>query len=229
MRFGYLVVLASLSASLFAFSPFALGQTPTSDSSPEELRAYLSKLEEKKNKISKLDYLLSKGTTLEDLGMHIEALREFDEAVELYPQTPDCLGCRSRLYEKMKRWREAIADESKLIEMGVRVSNNLILRGLNKLELNDPVGAQRDAEASLKLDSKDACGWRCRGEAQLQLGDNSGALESFNHAIELDPSKWSGYHYRAFAYKKLNQLEKAQQDIRKARLHGWKEPKLDWE
>ncbi|MBX9693384.1 MAG: tetratricopeptide repeat protein [Cyanobacteria bacterium] len=227
-RFLSIVVLLVAGMTAFSSSP-ALAKAPTSTSSPEELRAYLTKLEGVRDKVPKLEYLMSRGQTLEDLGRYDEALKEYSDAVGLQPTNWRCIECRSRLYGKLNRWNEAVADRTKLIDLGVEVSTNLALRGIARLKLKDKNGALKDAERALELDDQNATAWCCKGDAQMESGDNQSAINSFSRAIQIEPDEWSGYYYRALAYRELKQMDFARKELKLARQHGWKSPKLGWE
>ena len=227
-RFLSIVVLLVAGMTAFSSSP-ALAKAPTSTSSPEELRAYLVKLEEQKATLPEFDYLMSKAQTLEDLGRYADAVPLVSRAIKLHPKNSLCIEIRCRLNERLKRWHDTAADKTRLIEMGVDVSRNLALRGIDKVRMHDFKGGLEDAEAAIKVNARDDDAWFCKGDAQQELGDHAGAIDSFSRAIEINPKNWTNYHCRALSHKALNEIEKARLDIQRARVNGWKEPKLSWE
>jgi tetratricopeptide (TPR) repeat protein len=58
----------------------------------------------------KTDYLLSLGTALDQQGLHEEALKAFDHAVQLKPGDAESWASRGTILHRLRRFDEAIAD-----------------------------------------------------------------------------------------------------------------------
>ncbi len=67
----------------------------------------------------------------------------------------------------------------------------------------------------LQLRPNSASAYLKRGEVNQLMGKNSEALIDFSTAIKLDPKCTPAYLYRSVQYKRLNQLNRAKQDLMK--------------
>ncbi|MBR1869712.1 MAG: tetratricopeptide repeat protein, partial [Bacteroidales bacterium] len=67
-----------------------------------------------------------------------------------------------------------------------------------------------------RLDSTDYWTFFFRGIAKYDLGDLRGSQKDFSTAVRLNPLFTDGYHYRAHAYNRTGEYEKALEDLRRA-------------
>ena len=78
-----------------------------------------------------------------------------------------------------------------------------------------------DYNQTLRLDPTFPEAYFNRGNAYYQLGIHSLAIADYTHYISLDPFDAEIYYKRSLAYKKIDALENAAADKKKARLLGY--------
>ena len=81
--------------------------------------------------------------------------------------------------------------------------------------------ALMDYNQTLRLDPTFPEAYFNRGNAYYQLGIHSLAIADYTHYISLDPFDAEIYYKRSLAYKKIDALENAATDKKKARLLGY--------
>lgn len=149
---------------------------------------------EKKNqeRYDKSTYLIREASDRYRTGNYSEAKKLFEEAVEIAPENDQAYSNRGYFkQEYSKDYAGAVADYTRSIEI-----------------LNSK-GQENDFKA-----------WGCynsRAETKQLLGDNRGALQDFNKAIELRPTIGSAYISRGLLkYNFFNDQDGACADWSKA-------------
>jgi Flp pilus assembly protein TadD len=82
----------------------------------------------------------------------VEAVIDFDKAIELNPNDPALYNDRGFAKQKLKSDKEAISDFSKAIELNPKDARIFINRASAKYDLNDFDGAEADYKKALELD-----------------------------------------------------------------------------
>lgn len=123
----------------------------------------------------------------------------------------------------------AIHDYNRAIEIDPKNANAYYLRGVAKSSLNENLGAtqelpSQDFTSSIKDLNKDIDSdfknnpppYHSKGLGKFELGDDKGALQDFNKAIELDPKYAEAYYARGLEKEKLGNNSEALKDFNKA-------------
>ena len=135
-----------------------------------------------------------------------------------YPKDPKPLELRIKLLVYQEKFKEALTECEKLLEMDSSLKEDYYYQRSNiHLKLTSYKDALNDIDSAIAI-SHEKYLFQQRSEIHLQLGKYKDALNDINNAIELNywnDSDWSLY-IRALAYLSLNQKESAQADLESA-------------
>jgi tetratricopeptide (TPR) repeat protein len=127
---------------------------------------------------------------------------------------------------KFLRYKEAIENYTKAIELDTNYINAYIQRGFCKGMIKDFKGAIDDYSKALVIDPHHKWAYISRGSAKNKTEDYQGAIEDFNKVLELDPSDQEAYNNRGFSKKGLNDMNGACEDWNKSKKLGNEEAKI---
>ena len=117
----------------------------------------------------------------------IQALRDFDKAIDMDRYDPDGWG-REPLYvssrESIKRLK-LILDQS--IHLSAKNAGNYINRALARFHQNNLRGAMSDYDLALDIDPNNFLGHYNRGLLRAQVGDDNRAIEDFDFVLKMEP------------------------------------------
>jgi tetratricopeptide (TPR) repeat protein len=135
----------------------------------------------------KTDYLLSLGTALEQQGLHEQALKAFDKAVQLKPDNAEFRARLANVLVELKRPADAIASADQALRLDPRFAYALHVRGraLESLKRFDEYLA--DSRQAYLLDPGSAAMSVNVGHALMLLGRYEEALPWFDCALALQP------------------------------------------
>jgi tetratricopeptide (TPR) repeat protein len=85
------------------------------------------------------------------------------------------------------------------------------------MDINYYAKANRDLTKSLRINSKNTFAYFYRGASFLLLGKYDNAIEDFSSALELDDMDFDAYLGLALTYLKMNDLDKAKVQLKKAK------------
>jgi tetratricopeptide (TPR) repeat protein len=127
---------------------------------------------------------------------------------------------------KFQRYKEAIENYTKAIELDSAFMSAYIQRAFCKGMIQDFAGEIDDYTMALKIDPKHKFSYISRGSAKNKTKDYQSAIEDFNKALELDPTDQEAYNNRGFSKKGLNDMEGACDDWNKSKKMGNEEAKI---
>ena len=139
-----------------------------------------------------------RGSCLNQMGKKQEALEDCNLAVELDPDNARRYQCRALVYTGLRKFAEAEADFSRALELyeGDELESihrlffaRSYLYGMQ--ELFDE--AVRDLEKAIELIPNQESFYCALGTARGLASDYAGAIESFQRAIELNPTEVALY------------------------------------
>jgi cell division protease FtsH len=160
--------------------------------------------------------LLGRGHAWQAKGDHVQALREFDEAVRLGPDDPQALGHRAAARHRLGDFAGAIADYDRALGIAPQVAWLFNGRGTSLHSVDDLPAAVADYTRAIALDPDFAEPFRNRGLARATEGDYEAAIADYTEAIRLGPADASSYFHRAEARCQVEDDEAAVADFGQA-------------
>ena len=152
----------------------------------------------------------NKGATpLIALGKYEEAIRYFDEALEIYPKDTDIWNGKAIILGYLKRYEEAIRCSEKAIEID---SHNVNAWG-NKGYVLECLGKHEEAiecnNKALEIDPKNVIVWGNKGYVLACLGKHEEAIECNNKALKIDPKNVLLWNNKGESLLNLGRYEEA--------------------
>ena len=117
----------------------------------------------------------------------INALKDFDKAIELDRYDPDGWSARALVRLQQKKYAEAENDLDQAIRLSVKNAGNYINRALARFHQNNLRGAMQDYDVALDIDPNNFIGHYNRGLLRAQVGDDNRAIEDFDFVLEMEP------------------------------------------
>ena len=157
----------------------------------------------------------NRGSVLKELKRFDEGLASYDRAIALKPDYAEAYVNRGNVLRQLQRYQPAIASYDRAIELApglalpylAHSSRGLALAGLKRF--SEAVAAF-DAAIDLKNDYFEA--FYARGHVLQAMRQYDAAVESYDHAIALDPHDrraHPAYCSRGFALKELKRFQDA--------------------
>jgi tetratricopeptide (TPR) repeat protein len=148
-----------------------------------------------------------------------EALGEFNNAVELArvykleEKFPVVYFNRARIYERLNKREEAIADYTRAVELDKNYMLCYYNRGLLYQRMGKLDPALLDYNTMLAMDPKQIHAHNNRGLIFLQKGEVVQAIGDFSTAIQIDSSTFNVHFNRALAYLRIRDYARAKLDL----------------
>jgi TonB family protein len=121
------------------------------------------------------------------------------------------LGCSNPLGRFSKQYKCQIPGKAE-----PRTPYEYVERSSEHMQADQMDCALAACTEAIRLDSKHAAGYACRGGLLGNRGDYFKALDDLNYAIKLEPNNGDFYHTRAQIYDRLDKLDEAIADATKA-------------
>lgn len=120
-------------------------------------------------------------------------------------------GCSNPLGRFSKQYKCQIPGKAE-----PRTPYEFVERSSEHMRMDQVECALAACEEAIRLDSKQAPGYACRGGILGQKADYRAALKDLNYAIKLQPENGDYYHQRAVIHDYLNNMDQAMADVTKA-------------
>ena len=143
------------------------------------------------------------------------AIKFYDEAIQLNPNSARAYNKRAIAYNKLKNYEQALADYNEAIKLDPNFGVAYYNRGLVYHQQKQYEQAIQDFSAAIKFDPNDADYYKYRGEAYAELEKYEAALKDFDKVIALKPNDVYAYFNRGYAHYNLQQYELAIKDFDK--------------
>ncbi len=166
------------------------------------------------------------GSAKYQLKNYVNAVKDFDQAIELENDYIDAYYVRALCYGNLKKYDKALNDFNKVIELNPDYKDVYINRGFYVSEkIGDYQGALNDYNRYLDLNKNgdNAFAYSNRGYAKYKLNDFDGAMEDIQESIRLNPDNAFVYKNRALIYMSLDSMNLACQDLEHANTLGFSE------
>ena len=147
--------------------------------------------------------LLERGFAEGKLNQWAEAAKDFGEAAKTNP-TAAVFMQRADAYRDMKKFPEALADYSKVIELEPRSYDAYVARGIAEAHLKKNAEALHDFGRALDLNKNGVEALIQRGEIHLAREEWRLAANDLEDSLELNPNIQESKDQLALAYKHLN-------------------------
>ena len=153
--------------------------------------------------------LARRGTAYRGLKLEESATADFEQVLQLEPQThQDWRGRGIALYE-LKRYEDAIACFDKAIEINPDDYNAWNNRGNALYDLGKYQDAIASCDKAIEINPDDYYPWGNRGNALNKLGKHQDAIASFDKVIEINPDNYTGWNNRGNALYELGKYQEA--------------------
>ena len=156
-----------------------------------------------------------RGNAKYELEQYDSALMDFSNLIELEPEKAIHYYDRSWTYANLDSYEDAILDMDKAIELEPDTAEFYIDKGKFEYDAQRYKEAIRDFTKGIKL-KQSFLGYVYRGNAYFSLDVYDLALSDYNQAIELDSAAHYAYFRRGVLKRKMEKLEDAFEDLKKA-------------
>ena len=155
------------------------------------------------------------GVVLATLNRPAEAAEQFTKALALNPSA-ETWNSRGTVFNRLGRYREAIADLDKAISINPKYPDAYCNKGasLAELELWDQSLSAHGTALSLRPNFREA--WLGAGRALSGLGRNDEALSAFDKALAINPGMAGAWFGRATVFFNLKRYGEALEACDKA-------------
>lgn len=175
---------------------------------------------EPKNRLSELQSLYQKGTTLLAGRERGAAEPVYREILKITPEAPEAhnglalaLEALGRYEQAIRHYRQALAYCSEQHPDRYLILLNLAIR---LREMGKPQEAMQHIEAATALKPQAAVLYSVKGNIHFDLGKVEMALLTFKKAAELDPKLWNNWNHMGKAYEVKQDFEAARECYEKA-------------
>jgi tetratricopeptide (TPR) repeat protein len=177
----------------------------------------------------------NRGMAFEEAGKYDDAIREFTEAVRLYPNYAEAYYNRGSIYFILRLdtnraiadlTDRAIADFSEVIRLNPNHSAAYGFRGslyLDNHNYDRAIGDFTEAIRIGHLSEEAMLNYLGRGEAYFNIRSYDNAIADFTEVIRIDSSFAYAYYWRGTAYQSKGDRARANADFARARELGYEE------
>ncbi|HPI19634.1 MAG TPA: tetratricopeptide repeat protein, partial [Candidatus Kapabacteria bacterium] len=143
------------------------------------------------------------------------AIENFTKVLEQNPNYYRAFEMRSLSKSNLGDFKAAISDMDTLIARYPDESGHYETRAYYKRNSGDFTGAIEDYTKAIEL-YKNASYFINRGNLYIDIEEYTKALEDYESAIELDAESGEAYCFTGLAYLKMNEMELACENLKKA-------------
>ena len=156
-----------------------------------------------------------KWAVLDQLKRYDEGLAAITRAINLAPRAA-WYSNRGVLYQDQQKYKLALDDYNKAIELNPNHANAYVNRGVLYKDLQKYDLALSDYSKAIDINPNDANAYYNRGNLYYNQQKYELALSDYNKAIELNPNHANAYVNRGVLYKDLQKYDLALSDYSKA-------------
>lgn len=137
---------------------------------------------------------------------HIDAIRNYSNAIKLSPEHHPAYFYRARSRKALADYQNAVLDYNYAIKLNPKSSMAYTERGWCLTKLDLPKQAMNDLDQALKLNPKNTRALEYRASLKYKQGDFQGALGDVNQILKLKPN--SSKQLAEFMLPRLNLVKK---------------------
>ena len=159
---------------------------------------------------------LNRGITSLREGNYDLAIRSYDKAIELKPDSIFAYNGRGRAYYEKGDYDRAVTNCTKAIKLKPDYTDAYYNRGMAYYEKDENARAIADHTKAIKLQPDYTEAYYNRGRAYYENGDYDRTIVDYTKAIKLKPDYATAYNNRGVAYAKKGNYPYAIADYTKA-------------
>ena len=199
-----LVMLAAAAAAFTVFAAPAMAQSASEAAAIEEFKRGQASANAKKNDetitimtgVIAADKLPAewkpypyfyRGQAYRRLEKYVEALADFDKAVEIKPDLAPGFFEAGLAYQAQEKYKQAIKSYDSAIKISPDNAEYVYSRCVSKSWSGDNAGAREDCRKAVKLKPDYVDAWATLGRAHEDLGQLDEAEKCYKKVLELDP------------------------------------------
>ena len=157
------------------------------------------------------------GLTSYQKGEYEEAIKHYDQAIDIYPQFTETYNNRGITKDRLSRHEEAIADYDQAIRINPQFAEAYYNRGTTKDVLGRHEEAIADYDQAIRINPQYAQAYYNRGNAKDILDNkHEEAIADYDEAIRINPQYAQAYCNRGTAKLALGQYDDAIADYDQA-------------
>jgi tetratricopeptide (TPR) repeat protein len=148
-------------------------------------------------------------------GDLMEALSDYDKAIDLDPDLADAYVGRGLIYADQNKFVQAISDYDRAIQINPDFADAYNNRGIFYLHQGDAGQAIADLSKAISLDAVNVKAYYNRGLGYTKEGNFVQAVADYNQTIKLDPDYADAYYNRGLSFAQQNFFTEAILDFNK--------------
>lgn len=161
--------------------------------------------------------------TISQQAIWKDSISLWNHEIELYPNgSAISYQNRGNAYFHMNDYEPAIRDYSRAIALDPKKVDAYFNRAQSYKFMGDCLHAVEDYDSIIRLDPAFEYPYVNRGYCLAELGEHSAAIEDFTAALRINPRDALTYYYIGLAYLKLNKINEAVVNLKKADQLGLK-------
>jgi tetratricopeptide (TPR) repeat protein len=161
----------------------------------------------------------SRGSCYYQKGEYDRAIQDYDQALRINPNDADALSNRAVVYSAKGDHQQAIADESRLIDLQSDKpdADPLSSRCYERARIGQLQAALSDCTRSLSLQPSDGYTLYVRGSVSLKLKNPDASIADFNAALAIAPQHAPSLYGRGVAEQIKGDQAAANRDLAAAK------------
>ncbi len=156
------------------------------------------------------------GLTAYQKGKYEDALKHYDQAIDINPQFAEAYNNRGITKDRLGRHEEAIADYDQATRINPQFAEAYYNRGTTKDVLGRHEEAIANYDQAIRINPQYAQAYYNRGNAKDVLGRHEEAIADYDQAIRINPQYAQAYCNRGTTKLALGQYDEAIADYDQA-------------
>ena len=162
---------------------------------------------------STFEELIELGNAMSERTFYASAVKAFEAAYRLNPDSPEVFLLRGIAYNKLGEYKLAIADFNQVLRMIPEQDEAFYERGSAFGNLNSVNQARDDFSRAININPEDPRYFNARGFSYATTGKYEEALGDYDKAVLLDPTFGIVYANRAVVHAIVGNDEAADKDL----------------
>ena len=161
------------------------------------------------------------GVKARQRGQYLEAIEDFNKAINLKPDYADAYYDRGYTYHRKDEYKQAIEDFNKVINLKPDYADAYFFRSHAYITQGRHDEAIQDLDKVIELSPNDVNAYFLRGHDYILQGKYNEAIQDFNKAFGLDPTDPRACYARGLAWLALEKWQNARSSLTAAEHMGF--------